>query len=64
VSKTRTRNSIKPTNFDSQYNSHNLIKVEKLEENHDKIAMPLINLKSNKLNPYEADCDNIKRINQ
>jgi hypothetical protein len=26
--------------------------------------MPILNLNSNKLNPYEADCDNIKRINQ
>ena len=60
----QTRSLYRNSNGLDQFNlnSDNILKVEKLEPE-EKTTMPLINLK-NKLNPYEADCDNIKRINQ
>jgi hypothetical protein len=65
VSQTRSlkRNSRNSNGLDQfNLNTDNILKIEKLEPE-EKTTMPLINLK-NKLNPYEADCDNIKRINQ
>ena len=46
------------------FKTNKILKVEKFEGTDHKDTMPAINVDKNKINPYEADCDNVKRINQ